>query len=123
MSGLLAARRLVTLTGPGGVGKTRLALAVAERLLDQFDDGAYFVALEDADDSPAVLAAVASALEVRERPDRELAEVLADFLRTRQVLLVLDNFEQILSAATFVSRLLESGPGSACWSPAARSSA
>ena len=108
---LLTSRPLVTLIGPGGIGKTRLALAVAEASEAAFDDGVFFVALEDARDRDAVAAAVAEALGVRETLDRDLARGVEAYLRGRDVLLVLDNFEQVLGAAPFVGGLLAASPG------------
>jgi predicted ATPase/transcriptional regulator with XRE-family HTH domain len=102
--------RLVTLTGPGGVGKTRLALAVAEHVGDAFPDGQVFVDLAPLRD-PALLAAhVASTLGLQEIAGRSLSDVILDFLRERDVLLVLDNFEHLLPAAPVVSHLLAAGP-------------
>jgi hypothetical protein len=108
---LLRERRLVTLTGPGGTGKTRLGLALAARLLPDFADGAFFVRLEDARDRAAAAAALASALGVRETLDRDLEQGVKDFLRERELLLVLDNFEQVVSAAPLVAELLAGSPG------------
>jgi predicted ATPase/class 3 adenylate cyclase len=107
---LLRQRRLVTLTGPGGTGKTRLGLALAARLLPEFADGAFLVGLEDARDRAAAAAAVASALGVRETLDRDLEHGVKDFLRERELLLVLDNFEQVVSAAPLVAELLAGSP-------------
>lgn len=108
ISRLLGDRRLLTLTGPGGTGKTRLALAVAQRLLPAYADGAFFATLEDAIDRPTVAAAIAAAMGVRGRPDRDLEPSLLDHLRDRELLLVLDNFEQVISAAPLVVELLAS---------------
>jgi len=108
---LLRQRRLVTLTGPGGTGKTRLGLALAARLLLDFADGAFFVGLQDARDRAAAAAALASALGVRETLDRDLEQGVKDFLREREQLLVLDNFEQVVSAAPLVAELLANSPG------------
>ena len=91
--------RLLTLTGPGGTGKTRLALQVAADLLDCFPDGIYFVALASVTDPELVPSATAQALDVREVPGRPLTAALRDFLRSRQALLILDNFEQVVAAA------------------------
>jgi predicted ATPase len=102
--------RLLTLTGPGGTGKTRLALAAAERLQVDCADGAAFVPLEAARDRQQVAAGIAAALGVRERADRDLAESVAGYLSGRHVLLVLDNFEQALSAAPYVGALLGAAP-------------
>jgi predicted ATPase/class 3 adenylate cyclase len=107
---LLGRRRLVTLTGPGGTGKTRLGLAVAARLLPDFPDGAFFVGLQDARDRAGVAAALASALGVRETLDRDLEQGVKDLLRERELLLVLDNFEQVVSAAPLVAELLAGSP-------------
>ncbi len=107
---LVARRPLLTLIGPGGTGKTRLALETAHRLKAQFDDGTYFVPLQDARDRATVAASVASALGLRETPDRDLEQGVRDFLRERQSLLVLDNFEQVLSATPLVAELLARSP-------------
>lgn len=97
---------LLTLTGPGGIGKTRLALQVAANLLDHFVDGVYFVSLAPISDPELVSATIAQTLGVREAPGRSMQESLQDYLRDKQILLVLDNFEQILAAASLVSVLL-----------------
>ena len=102
--------RLVTLTGAGGVGKTRLALAVAEGLLDAFEDGACFVDLAPIVDPALVLSVIARALEVTETGRKPLLASLMDHLRDRSVLLVLDNFEQVLAAAPSLARLLAECP-------------
>ena len=98
--------RLVTLTGPGGVGKTRLALRVAEELSAAFVDGAAFVDLSPLADPGLVAPSVAQALGVREAGDRPVAERLLDALRDRELLLVLDNFERVVEAAPLVAALL-----------------
>ena len=102
--------RLVTLTGPGGVGKTRLALQVAADLRTEFGSGVAFVPLAAIRDSALVLPAVAQALGVREIPGRPPDDALAVALRGRRMLLVLDNFEQVVSAAPAVGRLLAACP-------------
>jgi len=99
--------RWVTLTGPGGTGKTRLALHVAERLRSAFADGVCFVALATVADPELVLAAAAGALGLQDKAGLEPAEQLAQHLAGRSVLLVLDNFEQVASAGPGVARLLE----------------
>ena len=108
---LLAGTRLLTLTGPGGTGKTRLALKVAERALDRFDDGVFLVGLGAVVDSGLVPSAIAGAVGVREEPARPLIDSVADHLRDREVLLVLDNLEQVIEAASEVDRLLAEAPG------------
>ncbi|MFL5641232.1 MAG: ATP-binding protein [Chloroflexota bacterium] len=108
---LVMQRPLVTLIGPGGTGKTRLGRAVAEQLATDFTDGAYFVSLQDARDQAAVAAAIADAIAVRERPDRDLEQGVKEHLRNRHSLLVLDNFEQVVDAAPFIAELLAASPG------------
>jgi len=102
--------RLLTLTGPGGVGKTRLAVRVTEELTRHFADGVVFVPLASTADPDLVAATVAQAMGVREIDDRPLAERLVSVLRDRQLLLVLDNFEHVLPAATLVTGLLTGCP-------------
>jgi predicted ATPase len=97
--------RLVTLTGPGGTGKTRLSLQVAQELLEQFSNGVYFVPLADDTDTNQFISRVAQQLEVREG-GRPLLENVKDYLRDKVMLLVLDNFEQLVSAAPVVADLL-----------------
>ena len=102
--------RLLTISGPGGMGKTRLALQVARDLLDDFADGVWFVSLAPVDDPALVASTLAATLGVREELGRPLAATLADYLRPRRVLLVLDNFEQVLEAAPLVAGLLDECP-------------
>ena len=102
----LARSRLVTLTGPGGTGKTRLSIAAAEELASSFEDGAAFVPLAPISDPVLVMSAVADALDLREGADRMPLETVLDHLRDREVLLVLDNLEQVLDAATDIGQLL-----------------
>ncbi|MEZ4733372.1 MAG: helix-turn-helix domain-containing protein [Caldilineaceae bacterium] len=109
---------LVTLTGPGGVGKTRLALQLAANLRDQaqpnaepvFPDGVYFVPLAAIDDPTLVLSAIAQTLVVRASEGGTLLAALQDYLRDKQLLLFLDNFEQVVSAAPMLSELLQAAP-------------
>jgi predicted ATPase/class 3 adenylate cyclase len=107
---LLGEHRLVTLTGPGGTGKTRLAVQVAGGSLDRFPDGAYFVDLSALVDPRLVPSTIAAAMRVRGEIGRDVREAVFDYLRDRDVLLVLDNFEQIADAALDVSRLLDEAP-------------
>jgi predicted ATPase/class 3 adenylate cyclase len=107
---LLGTTRLLTLTGPGGTGKTRLALKVAADQVGRFGDGVFLVDLSTITDLGLVSSAMAAALGVREDPGRDLLESLVDHLRERQLLLVLDNFEQVVDAAPAVDRLLAAAP-------------
>jgi predicted ATPase/DNA-binding SARP family transcriptional activator len=110
VAGLLASRRLVTLTGPPGSGKTRLAIETATRSVEDYPHGVVFVALAELQDPGLVAAAVAAALGVS-APDRPILEALVDHLKPRRLLLVLDNFEHLLGAAPLVTQLLDAAPG------------
>ncbi|MCW5851877.1 MAG: adenylate/guanylate cyclase domain-containing protein, partial [Anaerolineae bacterium] len=102
--------RLITLTGFGGVGKTRLSLQVAADCLDRFPDGVYFVPLAALRDPALVPEALHKTLGLAEAAGKPLLAVVVDALRTRQVLIVLDNFEQVIEAQTVVSRMLSACP-------------
>ena len=102
--------RLLTLTGPGGTGKTRLALQAAADLLEDFEDGVFFVYLAATTDPDLFLTQVAGALGLQESGDVSLENSLKEYLRRRELLLVLDNFEQILSAVPLVEELLSAAP-------------
>lgn len=103
--------QMVTFTGPGGTGKTRLSLEVASGLINRFDNGVFFVALGDATEVDQVLARIAQELQVRQGGGRDLLQCLKDYVRDLHILLVLDNFEQLLPAAPLVAELLAVGPG------------
>ena len=107
----LAASRLLTLTGPGGTGKTRLSIRVAEELLDEYRDGCWFVPLDALREADLVPTAIASALGVRIPGDKPAMQTLSAWLAERQLLLVLDNFEQITAAAPLIGQLLTAAPG------------
>lgn len=102
--------RLVTLTGPAGVGKTRLSVVVAQRLRDDFSGDVLFVALASVRDPALVLSAIAQALGLKENAALPLLDLLKTNLRDRRVLLVLDNFEHVLAAAPAIAELLTSAP-------------
>jgi predicted ATPase/class 3 adenylate cyclase len=102
--------RLVTLTGTGGTGKTRLALQAAAALVEEFPSGVFLVSLAPVRDPELVVATVAQALGVREQPGEPLERTLQAYLRDRKLLLLLDNFEQLTQAATAVSSLLAAAP-------------
>src|SRR5205085_4362353 len=104
---MLATSRLLTLTGPGGMGKTRLALQVASDSLDSFKDGVWFIELAPLTDPALVPLTVASVLGVREEPVRPLLATLMDWLGNKQVLFILDNCEHLVEAcAEFADRVL-----------------
>ena len=109
-AGLLATTRLLTLTGPGGTGKTRLSLQLAARAAEDFPDGVFFVALEPVREPMLVAPRIAAAVGVVEGSVRPIAELLADWLRDKRLLLVLDNFEQVVAAAPIVADLLRAAP-------------
>jgi predicted ATPase/transcriptional regulator with XRE-family HTH domain len=102
--------RLVTLTGPGGTGKTRLGLEVGARLQAEFGDGVVFVDLAPLTDAALVLPTIASALGVREQLGRRLVETVINVLAARHIMLLLDNFEQVLGAAPEIAELLVASP-------------
>jgi non-specific serine/threonine protein kinase len=103
--------RLVTLTGPGGVGKTRLALRVADEVATDFTDDVAFVDLTPYTTPALVSEAIARAFGIREAGERPLPERLADMLRDRTMLVVIDNFEQVVAAAPLVGDVLAACPG------------
>jgi predicted ATPase len=102
--------RLVTLTGPAGVGKSRFGLEVARRLRDHFPDGVFLVELSAVRDPSAVPSAIARTLGIREEGDRPLIVLLENALRERKLTLLLDNFEHLLKAASLVTDLLAASP-------------
>ena len=108
---LLRAHRLVTLTGSGGVGKTRLSLQVAGKMLAEIPDGVWYMELAPVSDPDRVPQSVAAALGLREDPNRPLMETLIDFLSSREILIVLDNCEHLLEAcARLADALLRKAP-------------
>ena len=103
--------RLVTITGPGGTGKTRLSLQVAAELVDTFPDGVWFVRLARLTDPELVLPTMAATLDLQEGGGESITVVLRAFLRDKSLLLLLDNFEQVADAAPPVAELLSACPG------------
>ncbi|HEX6541502.1 MAG TPA: tetratricopeptide repeat protein [Ktedonobacterales bacterium] len=101
--------RLLTLTGPGGIGKTRLGLQIASDMMASFSDGAYYVPLATLSDPALVLPAIGRALDIREGGDGEAS--LRAWLAGKRLLLLLDNFEQVIGAAGMVADLLADCPG------------
>jgi predicted ATPase/DNA-binding CsgD family transcriptional regulator len=106
-----AETRMVTITGTAGTGKTRLAIAVAERLVESFADGVGFVDLAAVTDPELVLPTVAQTLGLRDRSSRSPLDLLKRHLRDQRALLLLDNFEQVLAAAGRLGDLLAACPG------------
>lgn len=102
--------RLLTLYGPGGVGKTRLALAVAADLIGHFPDGVFFVPLDGIVDGGLFLSAISQSLELYTLPNETILPTLVGYMRDMQALIVLDNFEQITSAAPILAALMSQCP-------------
>jgi len=112
LAATLRTSRLVTMVGPGGIGKTRLAVEVARRTAGEYPDGAWFVSLEGLDDEHQVAKEVAQTLEISDEPGHSTLKTLARALRNRQLLLVLDNCEHVLSAvADLAATLLRGAKG------------
>jgi predicted ATPase/class 3 adenylate cyclase len=107
---LLNGARLLTLTGPGGTGKTRLAIEVAAETLPAFEDGAWFVDLASVVDHSLVIPAIAEILGVRAEAELSVQDALERSLREKVMLVVLDNFEQVVAAGAAVERLLQAAP-------------
>ena len=107
---LLTTSRAVTITGPGGTGKTRLAVQVASRVLSRYADGVTYVPLESLRDHHLVVPALAAALEV-DVQGSTLAEALGQALADRNALLVLDNFEHVMGASSSIPQILQQAPG------------
>lgn len=103
--------QLVTLVGPGGIGKTRLALATGAEVLDDVPQGVFAVSLAALHDSALVMPTVARALGLPEVPGRDIRDTVADHLKDKRVLLILDNFEHLLAASTEIGDLLAAAPG------------
>jgi transcriptional regulator with XRE-family HTH domain len=105
-----ASVRLLTLTGPAGIGKTRLAMQVAANLRDRFADGVVFISLAAISDPHLVLRAVAQEFGLREQVSQAMEEQLRNFLAERETLIVLDNFEQVARAGPDVARFVAACP-------------
>jgi len=108
---ILESARLLTMTGPGGTGKTRLSIRVAEEVISGYEHGCWFVGLAALRDPELVPATIADALGVTVPADRPALAALQSWLADRRLLLVLDNFEHLAAAAPQVTRLLAAAPG------------
>lgn len=102
--------RLLTIVGPGGVGKTRLALKVANDLVDEFDDGVFFVSLADIRDYSLIIPIIAQVLNIHEIGVQTSMQQIIECLESKKTLLVVDNFEQVVQAAPQISPLLTQCP-------------
>ena len=111
LAALLTDARLVTLLGPGGTGKTSLAIELARRVADRYADGAVFVPLEAVPGPDAVASAMVAGLALRDPSPRPPRDQLIDNLAHRELLLVLDNLEHVVEAAPLIGELLAAGPG------------
>ncbi|MEX0666903.1 MAG: BTAD domain-containing putative transcriptional regulator, partial [Acidimicrobiia bacterium] len=110
LAGLLATRRLVTVVGPPGSGKTRLAVEASSRSIEDYPHGVFFVSLAEVEQPDLIASAIADAVGVS-AIDRPVLETLIDHAKTRRLLLVLDNFEHLLGGAPVVGDLLDAAPG------------
>jgi predicted ATPase len=97
---------LVTLIGPGGVGKTQLALQIASMLLEDFADGVFFISLASLREPELVISAIAQTWDLQRQSNQPLMEIVHTYLRAKRMLLILDNFEHLIAAAPLVSELL-----------------
>lgn len=112
MAKLIATNRLVTLVGTGGIGKTSLALQMGHKLLNEYPDGVWFVALDSLSDPVLVSQTVAAVFDIRERSDKPILELLTHALSTKAALLILDNSEHLLDACVqLITALLQTCPG------------
>ena len=107
----ISEHRLVTLMGPGGSGKTRLALQVGSEIIEHFHEGVFFVALAPITDPGLVPSTIAQSLGISEVAGRSIVDSLKDYLQNKSLLLLLDNFEQVIPAAPIVAELLSVGSG------------
>ncbi len=99
--------RLVTLTGPGGIGKTRLGLQTAADLIDFFEDGAFFIDLSAVDEVNYVVPVIARTLHLNETSGKPFFDILRDYLSPKKMLLVIDNFEQVMKATNFLLQIMK----------------
>lgn len=107
---LLELSRLLTITGVGGCGKTRISIEIAREVASLYADGVYFISLSTVDDPCLVATAIAESLDLQWRAGQSTVENLTDYLRDKQILLILDNFEHVLAASHVISDILTAAP-------------
>ena len=110
INNLLGEARLVTLKGIGGTGKTRIAQEIARRMIDRFPDGVFFIPLADIKNHELVISEIARTLGLNETGGNSIGEILTEFLESKKLLLVIDNFEQVVNAAADLSALIDAAP-------------
>jgi len=108
---ILPVNRQVTITGPGGTGKSRLALEIAHRLKNAYQDGVFFISLESIQEPEAVISTVAHTIGLFDNGRIQVYDLLSGYLSDKNILLLLDNFEHVLAGATTISRLQQDCPG------------
>jgi predicted ATPase/class 3 adenylate cyclase len=111
LEGLITGTRIITLTGPGGAGKTRLAIESGRRMSEHFPDGAFFVQLESIREPQLVPSAISRVLDLAQK-DEDTLDLVTAYLRDRRILLILDNFEQVLRAGPMIAQVAAAGEGS-----------
>jgi predicted ATPase len=111
ITGILPSTGHVTITGPGGTGKSRLALEIAHKLKEVYPDGVFFIPLESVQDPKSVIAAIAHEIGLYDNGRLEVYDLLAKYLSDKNSLLLLDNFEHVVTAATELSKLQQECPG------------
>src|SRR5690349_10776007 len=102
--------RLLTLVGPGGIGKTRLAMRVAANCVEQFDDGIYFIPLQPLDSPEFIVSTIIDIISPESRSGADLKHQLLQYLREKTLLLILDNFEHLLDGVELLTNILEAAP-------------
>jgi len=103
--------RVVTITGPGGMGKTRISMQVAAELIEKYRNGVFFIDLTKINEAESFYRLILSTLSIKETSGKEVLELLVDYLHDKNMLLILDNFEHIMGAAVYAAELLVKCPG------------
>ena len=107
---LIQENRLVSIIAPGGMGKTRLSIAVAEKLLEYFKEGVYFIAFADVTDRAGIIHTIADVLKLELQPNQDAEKQVISFLQTKEILFITDNLEHLLNELSFLITLLEEAP-------------